>query len=180
MSDGKALQMATSHNLGQNFSKSFGIKYLGKDNQEHFAWQTSWGLSWRLIGAVIMIHGDDKGIILPPRIAPIQIVIVPIFKNNDSAHIIRAAGEVAENLKKSGLRVHTDDRVEYTSGWKYNEWELKGVPLRINIGKREIERGDVELVRRDTMNKEYVKCNDLLSHIEDLLEKIQGRFVRSS
>lgn len=173
MSDGKALQMATSHNLGQNFSKSFGIKYLGKDNQEHFAWQTSWGLSWRLIGAVIMIHGDDKGIILPPRIAPIQIVIVPIFKNNDSDHIIRAAGEVAENLKKSGLRVHTDDRVEYTSGWKYNEWELKGVPLRINIGKREIERGDVELVRRDTMIKEYVKCNDLLSRIENLLEKIQ-------
>jgi prolyl-tRNA synthetase len=174
MSDGKALQMATSHNLGQNFSKSFDIKYLGKDNKEHFAWQTSWGLSWRLIGAMIMVHGDDRGIILPPRVAPIQVVIIPIFKDKDAHHIKAAAAEIGNTLKKTGFRVLTDDRDEYTSGWKFNEWELKGVPLRINIGKRDIERGDVELVRRDTMGKVYVKCDNLPSQVTDLLEDIQG------
>jgi prolyl-tRNA synthetase len=174
MSDGKALQMATSHNLGQNFSKSFDIKYLGKDNKEHFAWQTSWGLSWRLIGAMVMVHGDNRGIILPPRVAPIQVVIIPIFKDKDAHHIKAAAAEIGNTLKKTGFRVLTDDRDEYTSGWKFNEWELKGVPLRINIGKRDIERGDVELVRRDTMGKVYVKCDNLPSQVTDLLEDIQG------
>ena len=174
MSDGKALQMATSHNLGQNFSKSFDIKYLGKDNKEHFAWQTSWGLSWRLIGAMIMVHGDDRGIILPPRVAPIQVVIIPIFKDKDAPYIKAAAAEIGNTLKKTGLRVLTDDRDEYTSGWKFNEWELKGVPLRINLGKRDIERGNVELVRRDTMGKVYVKFDKLPSQVTDLLENIQG------
>jgi prolyl-tRNA synthetase len=180
MSDGKALQMATSHNLGQNFSKSFDIKYLGEDNKEHFAWQTSWGLSWRLIGAMIMVHGDDKGIILPPKIAPIQVVIVPIFKDKDAPYIKKAAEEIRNTLKKTGFRVYSDDRDEYTSGWKFNEWELKGVPLRINIGKRDIERGDVEIVRRDIVGKAYAKCDDLASRVADLLEKIQANlFARA-
>ncbi len=173
MSDGKALQMATSHNLGQNFSKSFDITYLGSDNKEHFVWQTSWGLSWRLIGAMVMAHGDDKGLVIPPRVAPIQVIIVPIFKNDDALRIKKAASDVRITLEKVGLRVHTDERDEYTSGWKFNEWELKGVPLRINIGKRDIENGTVELVRRDTMNKVSVKCEDLNSNVADLLAKIQ-------
>lgn len=175
MSDGKALQMATSHNLGQNFSKSFNIKYLGKDDQEHFAWQTSWGLSWRLIGALIMVHGDDRGLIIPPRVAPIQVVIVPIFRDKDAPRIKEAACEIKITLENFGFRVITDDRNEYTSGWKFNEWELKGVPLRINIGKREIETGDVELVRRDNMNKTHVRREDLHSEVAELLEKIQEK-----
>jgi prolyl-tRNA synthetase len=174
MTDGKALQMATSHNLGQNFSKSFNIKYLGRDDEEHFAWQTSWGLSWRLIGALIMVHGDDKGLIIPPRVAPIQVVIVPIFKDKDAPSIKGAAYEIKTTLENFGFRAITDDRNEYTSGWKFNEWELKGVPLRINIGKREIETGNVELVRRDNMNKTNVRRDDLSSKVAELLEKIQA------
>jgi prolyl-tRNA synthetase len=177
MSDGKALQMATSHNLGQNFSKTFGIKYLGRDNREHFAWQTSWGLSWRLIGAVIMVHGDDRGIILPPRIAPIQIVIVPIFRDEDAIYIKRAAAEIGHILEGAGLRILVDDRDEYTSGWKFNEWELKGVPLRVNIGKRDIEKGELELVRRDTLHRIYVKRGELSSRVPDLLERIQANLL---
>jgi prolyl-tRNA synthetase len=173
MSDGKALQMATSHNLGQNFSKSFNIKYLGRDDQEHFAWQTSWGLSWRLIGALIMVHGDDRGLVIPPRVAPIQVVIVPIFKDENAPRIKEAACEIKTTLDNFGFRVITDNRNEYTSGWKFNEWELKGVPLRINIGKREIETGSVELVRRDSMNKTHVGRDDLCSAVAELLEKIQ-------
>jgi prolyl-tRNA synthetase len=181
MADGKALQMATSHNLGQNFSKSFHIKYLGKDNKEHFAWQTSWGLSWRLIGAMVMVHGDDKGIILPPRVAPIQVVIIPIFRDKDALYIKAAATEIGDALQKTGFRILTDDRDEYTSGWKFNEWELKGVPLRINIGKRDMERGNVELVRRDIMEKVYVKCDNLPSHVTSMLEDIQAKlFTRAN
>lgn len=174
MTDGKALQMATSHNLGQNFSKSFNIKYLGRDDEEHFAWQTSWGVSWRLIGALIMVHGDDRGLIIPPRVAPIQVVIVPIFKDKDAPRIKEVAHEIKTTLENFGFRVITDDRNEYTSGWKFNVWELKGVPLRINIGKREIETGNVELVRRDNMNKTNVRRDDLSSKVAELLEKIQA------
>jgi prolyl-tRNA synthetase len=180
MSDGKALQMATSHNLGQNFSKSFNIKYLGRDDQEHFAWQTSWGLSWRLIGALIMVHGDDRGLIIPPRVAPIQVVIVPIFKDEDAPRIKEAACEIKTTLENFGFRVIADDRNEYTSGWKFNEWELKGVPLRINIGKREIETGRVELVRRDNMDKTHMRRDDLRLAVTELLEKIQENlFLRA-
>jgi prolyl-tRNA synthetase len=174
MTDGKAMQMATSHNLGQNFSKSFNIKYLGRDDEEHFAWQTSWGLSWRLIGALIMVHGDDRGLIIPPRVAPIQVVIVPIFKDKDAPGIKGVAHEIKTTLENFGFRVITDDRNEYTSGWKFNEWELKGVPLRINIGKREIETGNVELVRRDNMDKTSVRRDDLSSKVAELLDKIQA------
>ena len=177
MPDGKALQMATSHHLGQNFSKPFEIKYLGQDNDQHYAWQTSWGISWRLIGALVMMHGDDKGLLLPPYIAPIQIVIVPIFRDKDSKVVKSKALEVANVLRKSGIRVKVDERDEYTSGWKFNEWEVKGVPLRINLGPRDIENAQVELVRRDTMQKSTVNFSILVDSALAILNEIQSNLL---
>lgn len=173
MADGKALQMGTSHHLAQNFSKPFEIKFLGKDTAEHFAWQTSWGVSWRLIGAVVMVHGDDKGLILPPRIAPIQVVIVPIYRDKDAETVLARAGEMESEIRKAGIRVHLDGRSEYTSGWKFNEWEMKGVPLRINLGPRDIEKGTVEFVRRDTKEKFQGDRSSLTSTIVQTLDAIQ-------
>lgn len=177
MPDGKALQMATSHHLGQNFSKPFEIKYLGQDNDQHYAWQTSWGISWRLIGALVMMHGDDKGLLLPPYIAPIQIVIVPIFRDKDSKVVKSKALEVANVLRRSGTRVKVDERDEYTSGWKFNEWEVKGVPLRINLGPRDIENAQVELVRRDTMQKSTVNFSILVDSTLAILNEIQSNLL---
>jgi prolyl-tRNA synthetase len=173
MADGKALQMGTSHHLAQNFSKPFEIKYLGKDTKEHFAWQTSWGVSWRLIGALIMVHGDDKGLVLPPQVAPVQVVIVPIHKDKDAELVKGKAGEIESELKKADIRAHMDGRDEYTSGWKFNEWEMKGVPLRINIGPRDIEKGQVEFVRRDTKEKMQGDRAKLVDTATLLLAKIQ-------
>ncbi len=177
MTDGKALQMATSHHLGQNFSKPFEIKYLGQDNEQHFAWQTSWGISWRLIGALVMMHGDDKGLLLPPYIAPIQIVIVPIFRDKESKVVKPKAQEIANVLRKSGIRVLVDERDEYTSGWKFNEWEVKGVPLRINLGPRDIKNAQLELVRRDTMQKSTVTCSTLVDSVLSILDEIQSNLL---
>jgi prolyl-tRNA synthetase len=177
MADGRALQMGTSHHLGQNFSKPFDIKYLGKDTKEHFAWQTSWGVSWRLIGALIMVHGDDKGLVLPPKIAPVQIVIVPIHKDKDAQVVKEKASEIEAELKKAGIRAHLDGRDEYTSGWKFNEWEMKGVPLRINIGLRDIEKRQVEFVRRDTREKLPGDRNSLADAASSLLAKIQDSLL---
>jgi prolyl-tRNA synthetase len=173
MADGKALQMGTSHHLGQNFSKPFEIKYLGRDTKEHFAWQTSWGVSWRLIGALIMVHGDDKGLILPPQVAPIQVVIVPIHKDMDAKLVKDKADEILAELKRAGIRAYMDGRDEYTSGWKFNEWEMKGVPLRINLGPRDIEKGQAEFVRRDTKEKMQGDRAKLVDTTNSLLEKIQ-------
>lgn len=177
MTDGRALQMGTSHHLAQNFSKPFKIKYLGKDTKEHFAWQTSWGVSWRLIGAVIMVHGDDKGLVLPPKVAPIQVVIVPIHKDKDAQVVKEKAGEIESELRKAGIRTHLDGRDEYTSGWKFNEWEMKGVPLRINIGLRDIEKGQVEFVRRDTKEKMSGDRANLSDTTTSLLAKIQDNLL---
>ncbi|MGC1931636.1 MAG: proline--tRNA ligase [Candidatus Nitrosopolaris sp.] len=177
MTDGKALQMATSHHLGQNFSKPFEIRYLGQDNQQHYAWQTSWGISWRLIGALVMTHGDDKGLLLPPHIAPIQVVIVPIFRDRESKSVKSKAQEVANVLRKSGVRVLVDERDEYTSGWKFNEWEVKGVPLRINLGPRDIKNAQLELVRRDTMQKSTVKDSELVDSVFSILNEIQTNLL---
>jgi len=174
MPDGKALQMATSHNLAQNFSKPFDIKFLDKDTSEHFVWQTSWGISWRIIGAMIMVHGDDKGLILPPKISPTQVIIVPIYKDESKEIVKQKAGELENKLKDSQIRAYTDDRDEYTSGWKFNEWEMKGVPLRVNIGIRDIREEQLELVRRDTKERFYVKEKDLVSEILSILENIQS------
>jgi prolyl-tRNA synthetase len=173
MIDGKSLQMATSHQLGQNFAKPFEIKYLGKDMMEHFVWQTSWGISWRLIGAIIMTHGDDKGLIIPPRIAPIQVVIVPIYKDVNKELVVTAARRLKDILGLDGIRAHLDDRDEYTSGWKFNYWETKGVPLRINLGPRDVENNQLELVRRDTKEKDIVASADAIAEVKSLLSNIQ-------
>ena len=173
MADGRALQMGTSHHLGQNFSKPFEIKYLGKDTKEHFAWQTSWGVSWRLIGALIMVHGDDKGLVLPPQVAPIQVVIVPIHKDKDAKLVKDRAAEIESELKGAGIRAYMDGRDGYTSGWKFNEWEMKGVPLRINIGPRDIEKGQAEFVRRDTKEKIQSERAELVDTANKLLANIQ-------
>lgn len=180
MADGKALQMGTSHHLGQNFSKPFEIKYLGKDTLEHFAWQTSWGVSWRLIGALIMVHGDDKGLVLPPKIAPVQVVIVPIFKDKDAKQVKEHASEVEMELKRAGIRSHMDGRDEYTSGWKFNEWEMKGVPLRINLGPRDIEKGQLEFVRRDTKEKSFSDRKQLVDTATTMLERIQRNLLEKA
>ncbi|MDW0184995.1 MAG: proline--tRNA ligase [Nitrososphaeraceae archaeon] len=174
MPDGKALQMATSHNLAQNFSKPFEIKFLDKDSAEHLVWQTSWGISWRVIGALIMVHGDDKGLILPPKISPTQIIIVPIYKDESKEIVKQKAYELENKLKDSNIRAYTDDRDEYTSGWKFNEWEMKGVPLRVNIGIRDIREEQVELIRRDTRERFYVKEKDLVNETLSILENIQS------
>lgn len=175
MPDGKAVQMGTSHNLGQNFSKPFEIKYLGQDEQTHYAWTTSWGVSWRLISAVIMLHGDDRGLVLPPRIAPIQVVIVPIYyKTQDADPIKKKAEEVAKELTRRGLAVHIDSREQYTPGWKFNEWELKGVPLRIEIGPKDVQKQQLTLVRRDSLDREYVQDSEALERVERTLEEIQA------
>ena len=174
MPDGKALQMATSHNLAQNFSKPFEIKFLDKDTAEHLVWQTSWGISWRVIGALIMVHGDDKGLILPPKISPTQVIIVPIYKDESKEIVKQKAYELENKLKVSNIRAYTDDRDEYTSGWKFNEWEMKGVPLRVNIGIRDIQEEQVELIRRDTRERFYVKEKDLVNETLSILENIQS------
>lgn len=172
MPDGKALQLGTSHNLGRNFSKPFEIKFLNRENIEEFVWQTSWGISWRLIGALIMVHGDEKGLILPPSIAPIQIIIVPIYKSNNEKMVKENANLLKKNLSDTGYRVFVDERNEYTAGWKYNEWEVKGVPIRINIGQRDIENNTIEIVRRDTKQKVTIP----LSSISQLNEEIKAIF----
>jgi prolyl-tRNA synthetase len=174
MPDGKALQMGTSHNLGQHFAKVFDVKYVGEDKQDHYVWQTSWGITTRLIGAMIMVHGDDKGLVMPPKVAPVHVVIVPIpFKGAEPEAIAAKAKEIADILKLKGLSVVLDDRNEYTPGWKFHQWELKGVPIRIEIGPRDLKNGQVVMVRRDTCQKTPVKEADISAAIEKMLQEIQ-------
>lgn len=181
MPDGKALQMATSHHLGQKFSKVFKIKFLDKEEKEQYAWQTSWGFSTRLIGALVMVHGDDKGLVLPPKIAPIQTVIVPIpYKDVDTEQILAKAKEIYEKLHKNGIQVVLDDRTEYTPGWKFNDWELKGVPIRIEIGPRDLKQGQVTLARRDTFEKTVVKEGNVTDAVTKLLEDIQRNLFKKA
>src|SRR5205823_4026244 len=181
MPDGKAIQMGTSHHLGQNFSKPFEIKYLGKDEKEHFAWTTSWGISWRLIGAMIMAHGDDKGLVLPPRVAPTQVVFVPIhYKESDKTVILQMAHHIAESLGKHSIRTNVDDREQYTPGWKYHEWEMKGVPLRVEIGPRDMQSEQITLVRRDTGKKTAVPQADSVTHIVSMLDEIQQSLLHKA
>ncbi len=174
MPDGKALQMGTSHNLGQNFGKVFDVKFIGEDKLDHYVWQTSWGITTRLIGAMVMVHGDDKGLIMPPKVAPVQVVIVPIpFKGAEPEAIAAKAKEISEMLKSKGYSVILDDREEYTPGWKFNQWELKGVPIRIELGPRDLKQGQVVMVRRDIGQKTPVKEADIPVTIEKLLQEIQ-------
>jgi prolyl-tRNA synthetase len=178
MPDGKALQMGTSHNLGQNFGKVFDVKFIGEDKLDHYVWQTSWGITTRLIGAMVMVHGDDKGLIMPPKVAPTQVVIVPIhFKGAEHEAIAAKAKEIAETLKTKGFGVILDDREGYTPGWKFNHWELKGVPVRIELGPRDLKQGQVVMVRRDNGQKTPVKEADIPATVETLLTEIQDNLL---
>ncbi|MBI2543071.1 MAG: proline--tRNA ligase [Candidatus Aenigmarchaeota archaeon] len=173
MPDGKALQLGTSHNLGQNFSKPFEIKFLDKNGKEQNVWTTSWGISTRLLGGLIMIHGDDKGLVMPPRIAPNQIVVVPIYyKSSEKKAVMKKAEDAKEKLEKD-FSVFIDNREGYTPGWKFNEWELKGIPLRIEIGPRDIKNKQMVLVRRDTNEKLIVKESDLMKKVSASLDSMQ-------
>ncbi len=174
MPDGKALQMGTSHNLGQNFSKAFKIQFVGEDEKKHYVWTTSWGITTRLIGPIVMVHGDDKGLVLPPEIAPYKIVIIPIFyKEMERELILNKAREVSEKLSQNGITTIIDDRAEYTPGWKFNEWELKGVPVRIEIGPKDIEHNRVVAARRDTFERVEVTDEHLVSTIRKILTAVQ-------
>ena len=170
MLDGKSLQSGTSHYLGQNFSKAFDIKFLDKDSTQKYGYTTSWGTSTRMIGAVIMAHGDQRGLVLPPRVAPIQVIIVPIATHKGG--VIEKAKEIEESLLSAGIRAQTDTR-DMSPGWKFNEWEMKGVPLRIEIGPRDIENGQVIIMRRDNLEKQTVAIDALEQFIPELLDTVQ-------
>jgi prolyl-tRNA synthetase len=173
MRDGRALQAGTSHNLGQNFSKSYEIKFQARDKSVQYAHTTSWGVSTRMIGAVIMTHGDDGGLILPPRIAPYQVVIVPIPRGNWKETVLPKAEAIRDALVARDVRVMLDARESQTPGWKFNEWELRGVPLRLEIGPKDLEKSQVVLARRDTREKAFVPMEGLTEHVEQLLRTIQ-------
>ncbi len=174
MPDGKALQMGTSHFLGQNFAKPFDVKFSDKDNIENYAWQTSWGVSWRLIGGMIMVHGDNKGLVLPPKVSPIQVVIVPIYySNDDSKKIIDKANEIEKTLHDKQIRVHVDKRSELTPGFKFHDWELRGIPLRIEIGPKDLEKQKIVIVTRHNREKTDLAIDKINDNIIGILEKIQ-------
>ena len=179
MQDGKALQAGTSHFLGQNFAKAFDVQFLNKENKKEYVWATSWGVSTRLIGALIMAHSDDQGLIMPPRIAPLQVVIVPIYKGEESKPVIdeKVAGLIKE-LKTLGISVKYDNSDNARPGWKFAEYELKGVPVRVALGLRDLENNVVELARRDTKEKSSVSMDGLASYIQNLLEEIQQNIFK--
>ena len=175
MQDGKALQAGTAHFLGQNFAKAFDVKFANKEGGLEYVWATSWGVSTRFMGALIMTHSDDKGLVLPPNLAPFQVVIVPIYKGEDQKNMVLSqAKKLYEDLDAAGVRVKLDDRDTHTPGYKFNDYELKGVPIRLGIGPKDIEKGTVELARRDNLTKSFVSQDDLASHVNNLLSEIQS------
>jgi prolyl-tRNA synthetase len=181
MQDGKALQAGTSHFLGQNFAKAFDVKFTTKEGKREYVWATSWGVSTRLMGALVMAHSDDQGLVLPPRLAPIQVVIVPIFKGENQLYAINEkVAELKKALEKKGISVKYDNRDTHKPGWKFAEYELKGVPVRIAIGPRDLENGTVEVARRDTKEKAVYQMTDLHIKIEHLLEQIQDNIYRKA
>ncbi|MEQ3654478.1 MAG: proline--tRNA ligase [Dokdonia sp.] len=174
MQDGKALQAGTSHFLGQNFAKAFDVKFTSNQGKQEYVWATSWGVSTRLMGALIMTHSDDHGLVLPPNLAPYQVVIVPIYKGQEQLEAIsQVANEIVADLRKRGISVKFDNRDTHKPGWKFNEYELKGVPLRIGIGPKDLEKRTVELARRDTLTKEFVAKEDVVDKVSALLQEIQ-------
>lgn len=174
MQDGKALQCGTSHFLGQNFSKSFDVKFVNKENEQEFPWATSWGVSTRLMGALIMAHSDDQGLVLPPKLAPIQVVIIPIYRSpEDLVTISEKIGPIVNDLKAAGISVKYDDSDNQRSGWKFAEYELRGVPVRLGLGMRDLEGGVIEVARRDNLTKESRPLEGLVEHIKVLLDEIQ-------
>jgi len=179
MQDGKALQAGTSHFLGQNFAKAFDVKFSNKENQLEYVWATSWGVSTRLVGALVMAHSDDEGLILPPKIAPLQVVIVPIYKGDEQKALIdKKAKEIMDNLKNLGVRVKYDDNDNNRPGWKFAEYELKGVPVRLALGARDLEKNVVEVARRDTKEKKVVGLDGIAQFIDGLLLDIQHNMFR--
>jgi len=182
MGDTKALQAGTSHNLGQNFAKAFDIQYLDENNTLQHCWTTSWGLSTRFIGAIIMTHGDDQGLVLPPRLAPIQVIIVPIFRKDEEQGLVMAAVEKVKNELKD-FRVKVDDRMEVTPGFKFNEWELRGVPLRLEIGPKDVAKNSVALARRDFPGREgksFVPQDGIALTVGNLLDEIQANMLQKA
>ena len=181
MQDGKALQAGTSHFLGQNFAKAFDVKYTTKEGKPEYVWATSWGVSTRLMGALIMAHGDNNGLVLPPRLAPIHVVMVPVFKKPEEEEAVLAKmREFKELMERAGLTVKIDDRDNLRSGFKYAEWELKGVPVRIAMGPRDLENRTAEVVRRDTLEKEFVSWDSLVEHVAALMEQIQQNIYKKA
>ncbi len=183
MGDGRALQSATSHNLGQNFAKAFDIKFLDQNNELQYCWTTSWGLSTRMIGAIIMVHGDDQGLVLPPRLAPTQVVLIPIYRNEEEKGRVIPFLRQVEAALKDDVRLKVDDREEYTPGWKFNEWEMRGVPLRIEIGPRDVAQEQVTLARRDRpgrAGKRSAPLAGLTETVQELLAEIQADMYRKA
>ncbi|HHT53193.1 MAG TPA: proline--tRNA ligase [Bacteroidales bacterium] len=181
MQDGKALQAGTSHFLGQNFAKAFDVKFLNKENQLEYVWATSWGVSTRLIGALIMSHSDDNGLVLPPKLAPLQVVIIPIYRQKEQLDIItEKVKPLMAQLKKRGITVKYDDDDSQRSGWKFNEYEMKGVPVRVAIGPRDLENNQAEIARRDTFEKTTVPFDGLDQYIENLLDEIQENIYQKA
>ncbi|MBP5541409.1 MAG: proline--tRNA ligase, partial [Bacteroidales bacterium] len=179
MQDGKALQAGTSHFLGQNFAKAFEVQFLNKQNQLEYVWATSWGVSTRLMGALIMTHSDDNGLVLPPKLAPIQVAIVPIAKNDEQmAELDAHVAPLIESLKAKGLTVKYDNRTEYKPGWKFNEYEFKGVPVRLAIGPRDLENGTCEVCRRDTLEKITMPLEGIADHVLQLMDEIQKSLLQ--
>ena len=180
MQDGKALQSGTSHFLGQNFGKAFDVKFVNKDNQEEYAWATSWGVSTRLMGALIMSHSDDNGLVLPPHVAPIQVVIVPIFKNGEQEKFDAVLGELTKKLQTKGIRVKYDNAENKRPGFKFADYELKGVPVRLVMGGRDLENGTIEVMRRDTLEKETLSFEGIEERVGSLLEDIQENIYQKA
>ena len=181
MQDGKALQSGTSHNLGQNFAKAFDVTFVNKDNQPEYVWANSWGVSTRLMGALIMTHSDDNGLVLPPHLAPIQVVIVPIYKNSEQlAEISKAVDPIVTKLQAAGINVKYDDAENRRPGFKFADYELKGVPVRLAIGPRDIQNNTVEVMRRDTLEKSEHHLDTIAEYIPELLEEIQSNIYRKA
>ena len=181
MQDGKALQTGTSHFLGQNYAKAFDVKFLTKENRLEYVWATSWGVSTRLIGALIMAHSDDNGLVLPPKLAPIQVVIIPIYKKKEHLELIsEKANQMKKLLEEKGISVKYDDRDTHKPGWKFSEYEFKGVPVRLVIGPRDLENETIEVARRDTLEKEVLKITDIENKIENLLKQIQSNLFQKA
>lgn len=178
--NGKAAQGATSHHLGQNFSHAFDITFVDKQQKQQHVWQNSWGLSTRSLGLCVMVHSDDQGLVLPPRAAMIQAVIVPIFFDQSKKKVLQQATALAEKLRKKGMRVHLDDRDDYSPGWKFNEWEVKGVPMRIELGPRDLEKKQVTVVRRDTKEKKALPLSSVEKRIPEFLETMQGDLLHKA
>ena len=178
MPSGKAVQGPDAHHDGQNFAKAYDIQFLNKEGKKEYAWQNTWAITTRMIGVMFAVHGDDKGLVIPPKVAPVQAVIVPILFEKDKKKLLKKAKEIQKSLKNQ--KVELDDREEYSPGWKFNEWEIKGVPLRIELGPKDLEKNQAVLVRRDTGEKEFVKIKDITKSVKETLDKIQESLFKNS